>query len=566
MRPLIPYNPLIILAAMVLAAGLVSSVHAESTWIDPNPLDPPPEGGAITAPLNTSGIAQTLNGTLTINNTLDITGGPEHDLGLTTNGIYNVASSLSVGNATDTKKICLNPASVGDPDDSACRSDLYQDISGYLHLQSSPDASENGYIWLEALSPSPVYISVEAGDADLAGLTGYAGQAADQPTYGLYSIAGTNPGSSTPLSVGLYGAAGANDTRSVGIGGTVLRSGLPVSNRAYAGYFKGRVAITDCLRFNGGECKSSWSIGVDPTGSYVRLLQTGDPAQDGNVGLTGSSASAFANLVLGDDPSGLDISVTCGDGMCNNGETSATCAVDCSALGKVEATGIVDGNATINWQTTAPSSTIVRYGLTGQLGAEVSQAGTSTDHTIGLTALNQNTVYYYQVISVTESGSVFRSSIQTFQTLLDQTPPAAPTNLRTTTPSPEKIPIVWYHTLQDAPGGSGFSRFRIYRDDLLINETGESWYEDVVVDQDATYTYRVTALDARDNESGASNAITVHVPTACTKVTDCRNPSYSQCCGALGCNASCPGGSPVVLKLPSGYQAPDEWQEGGGLF
>jgi hypothetical protein len=396
------------------------------------------------------------------------------------------------------------------------------------------------------------------------GLEAIAGNPSVRDTHGLMGVAGRNTAPGTPMSAGLFGQAGANSDLSIGIGGTTAE---PTWSNAYAAYFKGKVNIVGCLRFNGGDCLAAWP-GTIPAGDYVQLLEAGDPPQVGNVHLSPTSTSAFSNLVLGADPSGLDISVTCGDGICNNGETAETCETDCFAITGLDVTDITDGSARVIWETGIPATSLVRYGLTESLESQVSDESPVASHSMVLSSLNNDSVYYYQVTSISQSGSVRVSGVQTFRTLIDMTPPSVPTNLHTTTPAPDRIPLLWYHTHQDNPGGDGFAYFNIYRDGLFMDQTANSYYEDFYVDQDATYVYSVTAVDLRGNESAHSDDLIITVPISCTTSNDCINPLYPVCCGETGCKASCGGGgSPVVLKTTyENYTTPGEGEEGGGWY
>jgi len=53
---------------------------------------------------------------------------------------------------------------------------------------------------------------------------------------------------------------------------------------------------------------------------------------------------------------------------------------------------------TINWRTTATSPSVINYGLTqGNLNLSASTAGMATDHSVKITGLSPNTVYYYEI-------------------------------------------------------------------------------------------------------------------------------------------------------------------------
>jgi len=192
-----------------------------------------------------------------------------------------------------------------------------------------------------------------------------------------------------------------------------------------------------------------------------------------------------------------------------------------------------------------------------------------SSHAVLLSSLQYETTYFFEVQSVAEAGASKTSNTLNFRTLIDTTPPFPPANLHTTAPQPDQMPIVWYHTLQDDQGGSGFSHFVIYRDSLPFDTTTEAWYIDYFVDQDAYYAYAITAVDQLGNESEPSNTEIFHVPTACSDDSDCTNPLYPTCYGQFGCGPARGGGSPVIMKeTPEDYEEylGGGWEGGGGWY
>ena len=462
----------------------------------------PPDGASVQAPLNTLGYLQTRSDDLTLGSTLEIVGQLE------TQGPASIYSKLDI-TPSGGGQICFG---------AECQNSFDELYDSYLRLQPTPSDSGSvimgdqaglqggGSINVTATQDTAVTVQAAAPDS----LPGD-----PKVSYGLFGAAETGPTLPAQLSAGVYGLAKADSPFRVGIGGAAAST----------------------------------------------------PSQVGNADLDPSSASLFESLVLGGVVSGVPIEVTCGDGICNNSETINNCPNDCFSIQNLAVGNLSDGTAEITWTTNAPATTLVQYGLTAGLGAAVGDASFTSDHAVTLSSLNENSTIYYRAVSRSASGLTRFSSILNFSTQIDTTPPADPSNLHLVDyAAPNFATISWYHTRQDNPGGSGFKEFIVYRNGTPLTTTTNRYLTDTNVTPNQNYTYRVTATDNRDNESGQSNGILVHIPTVCATSVDCTNPSYPNCCGELGCQTTCEGSSPAVLKggSPAVLKAPIRPWEGGG--
>jgi hypothetical protein len=100
--------------------------------------------------------------------------------------------------------------------------------------------------------------------------------------------------------------------------------------------------------------------------------------------------------------------------IASSAESSFTTASP-SALSSIKAQSNSLGKATITWQTSTETSSIVEYGLTTSYG-EIKQSNAQvTDHQIELASLNQGTTYHYRVKGKDKDGKYFASSDQTFE-------------------------------------------------------------------------------------------------------------------------------------------------------
>ncbi len=76
----------------------------------------------------------------------------------------------------------------------------------------------------------------------------------------------------------------------------------------------------------------------------------------------------------------------------------------------VQSTSVSASSATITWTTDEASSSVVEYGTTTSFGNSTSAAGMVTNHTVVLSGLTQNQMYYYRVKSSDASGNTALSS------------------------------------------------------------------------------------------------------------------------------------------------------------
>jgi PGF-pre-PGF domain-containing protein len=105
-------------------------------------------------------------------------------------------------------------------------------------------------------------------------------------------------------------------------------------------------------------------------------------------------------------------------------------------LSSISSSSVTTSTATISWTSSESSDSQVIYGTTSNTYTLSSNDATSvTSHSISLSSLNDDTTYYYRVISNDSSGNT-RQSIQYSFTTLDATPPVItfsyPVNMSTT--------------------------------------------------------------------------------------------------------------------------------------
>jgi hypothetical protein len=173
----------------------------------------------------------------------------------------------------------------------------------------------------------------------------------------------------------------------------------------------------------------------------------------------------------------------------------------------VTSTNITDTSAIIIWDTNRAANSRVEYGLTAGLGMHTNQSGYVSNHAVPLTSLTLNTLYYYRVISYDINGIGATSTIYTFRTTSDQTPP---TNINlTATPGDTIVNLVWTH-----PPEPDFAGVRLIRklgsfptgpyDGVLVYDGLALSTVDTGLTNGVTYYYGAYAYDFSGNfASGA---------------------------------------------------------------
>jgi hypothetical protein len=94
------------------------------------------------------------------------------------------------------------------------------------------------------------------------------------------------------------------------------------------------------------------------------------------------------------------------------------------SLSDIRVVEITDTSAFVLWETSAPASSAVEFGVTEAYGQTVFVPGLRPTHAIFLSGLAPNTIYHFRVSSVDAQSRSAVSLDSTFRTLGDQRPPA----------------------------------------------------------------------------------------------------------------------------------------------
>jgi len=109
-------------------------------------------------------------------------------------------------------------------------------------------------------------------------------------------------------------------------------------------------------------------------------------------------------------------------------DTFQTTDTGAPVISGVDATDITANSVTITWTTDEPATSVVHYGESDGYGTDVTVGGMTTDHSVSITGLSDDTIYHYQVESTDSSDNTSSSSDREFETD-DLTAPAAPTGV-----------------------------------------------------------------------------------------------------------------------------------------
>jgi|GEM_PF-613767 len=377
------------------------------------------------------------------------------------------------------------------------------------------DASVAPYLQITNINPSSVVAGSGAFNMTITG-TGFASSS-------IARISGDDRPTIFVSSTQLIASILASDVLTAGTKQITVHNPIPsaTSNQL-------PLTITSPSTPGGGSVDTTPPIILNPqainiTQTSARIIwDTDEPATSiVQYGITNSYGQTVSNgsLVLshGIDLTGLTpntlyhFRVTSAD-QYNNSATSAdytftTLPWPPLEIYNVTSTNITDTSAIIIWDTNRASNSRVEYGTTMSLGGFTNRASYVANHAVSLTSLTANTLYYYRVISYDINGIGATSTIYTFRTTSDQTPP---TNINLiATPGDTIVNLAWTH-----PPEPDFAGVRLIRklggfptgpyDGTLVYDGLDLTTIDTGLVNGVTYYYGAYAYDFNGNfASGA---------------------------------------------------------------
>jgi len=145
--------------------------------------------------------------------------------------------------------------------------------------------------------------------------------------------------------------------------------------------------------------------------------------------------------------------------------------------------------------------------------------GTSTGTSYSDTGLTQLTTYTYTVSAYDAMGNESAQSSSANATTWDGTPPTVPTGLTATAISPTRISLSWTASTDNV----GVTGYKIYRGGAYVATSATTSYTDTGRSPSTNYSYTVSAIDARNNESAQSTAANATTPAFAEIIID--NPA-----------------------------------------
>ncbi len=179
-------------------------------------------------------------------------------------------------------------------------------------------------------------------------------------------------------------------------------------------------------------------------------------------------------------------------------------------VSSVSSGSITQTGATIAWTTDENSTSLVDYGATTQLGSLAGQAGDSvTSHSVAITGLSANTLYYYQVKSTDSAGNTTTDNnggaYYTFTATADSTAPTI-SNVTTAVISDTSVSIVW-DTNELSTSQIEYGATDSYGSETTLDSTLTIQHSVKLsgLTANTSYHYRVKSKDAANNTATSSD-------------------------------------------------------------
>ncbi len=164
--------------------------------------------------------------------------------------------------------------------------------------------------------------------------------------------------------------------------------------------------------------------------------------------------------------------------------------------------------ATITWDTDEAANHLVDYGTSGSYGSLAGDPSdfTSTTHSVSLSNLTGNTVYYFSVRSQDATGNTATSSQFTFTTIADTAEPVI-TNVTTAVVNHDSAVITW-NTNEPASSDVYYDTNNTSLSLSKTTSTLETTHSVTLtgLTKDTTYYYLVSSADASNNLATSDNS------------------------------------------------------------
>lgn len=239
-------------------------------------------------------------------------------------------------------------------------------------------------------------------------------------------------------------------------------------------------------------------------GTQVGTSTTPTYADNGRTPLT-----AYTYRVSGVDSAGRESS--------QSSQVSATTLADTTAPSVpagLSATANGMDRVDVSWTASTDNVGVTGYQVyrcTGTSCSTYTQIGTPTGTTYGDTGLTAETTYRYRVAAVDAAGNVSaQATAVNVTTAQDSQAPTVPSGVSATATSISQISVSWTASTDNI----AVTGYRVYRctgascsNYAQVGTPTGTTYNDTGLAVSTTYRYRISAIDARSNESAQSAAV-----------------------------------------------------------
>ena len=183
---------------------------------------------------------------------------------------------------------------------------------------------------------------------------------------------------------------------------------------------------------------------------------------------------------------------------------SATTLADTTAPtvpSNVTTTSITMNQIKLSWTASTDNVAVTGYNVYRN-GTKV---GTSTSTNYTDNNLTPETSYKYEISAYDGAGNTSAKSAETsFVTKPDTEAPTTPSNLSATAVSISQINLAW-NVSTDNVAVTGYN---VYRNGIKVGTSATNSYQDKNLTVSSTYSYEISAYDAKNNESSKTSAVT----------------------------------------------------------
>jgi len=168
------------------------------------------------------------------------------------------------------------------------------------------------------------------------------------------------------------------------------------------------------------------------------------------------------------------------------------------------ATAVSASQINLTWTASTDNVGVTGYKIYRDGAYLTTVSGTSYSNS----GLTQYTTYTYTVSAIDAASNESAQSSPANATTWDGQAPSVPTNLSGNAVSETQVNLTWTASTDNV----GVTGYKIYRNSAQIGTSATTSYSDSTCSANTTYTYTVSAYDARSNESAQSAPAVVMTP------------------------------------------------------